>query len=207
MPKIKSKAPPESREEIQRSNELKVQSATVVTICSKIAKHRDKMHGVADDLLSGTNDGREIGILIQGFLDKLPGKRMTTDFWQQYKDQFVIRGKAISHEELNWYVRLANSLPEPVTDLRQVFAARQMTFQAAGFELIGDRPPGMAHEPVLPYNEFLSHLNYAPIEGIVKKLERDPNYGPIHSWPAERKEILWVQVKPLVELLLKLKPI
>ncbi len=196
-----------NREAVQRRTELKVQSATVVTICQKIGKYQDKVKRIADDMLSGTNDGREIGLLINGFVDKLPGKRMTPDFWEQNKAQFTVRGKQLSLEEFNWFVRLAKSLPEPATNLREAFAARQMIFPAAGFEMIADRPPGTAHEPAMPYNEFLSFVNYAHVERTIKKLELDPNYGPVDRWPAERKAVIWAQAEPLFDLLCKLKPV
>lgn len=197
----------EQRIAVQRGQAIKVSNSTVVTICHKVGNYRAKAKVVARGMVDLTNDGREIGLLIDGFIEKLPGKQFTLDFWQQWKDQFVCKtGGAIELDELKWFVRLAKNMPKPAETLLEAFAARQMTFGAAGFELIGERPPGLAHEQPVPYNDFLSALSFKPLEKTIKKLELDPNYGPVESWSVERKEIVWHQVKPMYELLLKLKP-
>lgn len=156
-------------------------------------------------MIDWTNAGRRVGLLIIGFLDQLPGKRMTRDFWRQYQSKFRSPGGLqLTLEQFNWFERLARNNPEPIKDLAGAMAARQMAFEAAGFELIGERAPGIAHEHV-PYNDFMGlFTGYRP---LLKKVVEDPAFGPIEDWPEERKQRAWLEMEPFYrEVILKLKP-
>lgn len=182
-----------------RPKEAAVESATIKSICNRIGTFRKNVKSWGAETVRLANDARAIGLFVIEFLDALPGKQLTIDFWHQFSDQFVDQhGQAISQEQLKMFVRIAQSNPDSFSDVRVAMSWRQNLFNAAGFELVSDRPPGQAQH-VNFYNRFFDVLNEKKISSVLDGLESDPNYGPLESWPEERKTRAWLQIKPVYD--------
>ena len=191
--------------------ELAVQTSTVKQITKAVTPLVKRTFVWIEQGIALANDWREVGIFYNELVDSLPGKRMTADFWQQMSGLFLDgEGKQISRNQLEWCSKLVASNPEPIVDFQTVLAYRQGLLGAAGFKLIGDAPGNTEHHADF-YNRLFILLDVKKLDTTLKGLETDANFGPVESWPAERKNRAWLQIKPLVdrvdELAAKLRPI
>ena len=183
-----------------------LQKAHLKEITRRIGAYRKKMLGRAQDWIDAANEARAIGILINDFLDTLPGKQMTTDFWGQMEKLFVDPyGNPITQDQLKWFVKVANAAPAPFKDILGALAYRQPLLLAAGdnelLELIGERPPQTLHAPPNPLNELKTVLNHVELQGIFKRLRGDVNYCPGGRLRDDLREILRVELAPTKKIL------
>ena len=179
--------------------EAAVQKATIETICGRIGKFRKDAENWGKQTVKLANDARAIGIFIKEFLDALPGKQMTLDFWQQFDAMFIDQfGHKITLETLRIFVRISDNSPDEIDNVQIAMSWRQPLLLAAGFELESDRPTGTAHAANF-YNKFFQVLDVKRLDNVIVGLESDPEYGDIDQWPSDRRERVWLQIKPMVE--------
>src|SRR5208283_423398 len=94
----------------------KLQTAHLKEITRRIGNYRKSIKLFATELMNKANEARAIGVLIMDFLDTLPGKQLTTDFWQQMEGLFVDpHGQKITQDNLKWFVKIARLNPAPIT--------------------------------------------------------------------------------------------
>jgi hypothetical protein len=186
-----------------------LQDAQLKQITERIGHFRKKMIGVARDFVKAANDSREIGILIIDFLDTLPGKQLTTDFWQQMEGLFIdCFGNPISQEQLKWFVSIANKNPKPFENIIEAFQFRQTLMLASGADeliLESERGPQTSHSPTNPLLELKNVLAFARLEDVYKRLSSDQNYFPDGHLRPDLRDTLIVELKPTFELVDKLK--
>lgn len=185
----------------RRRGELRAERDTIAEIDRSITAFIRATEKWRDASVSLANDGRRIGILILEWWDKLPGKQMTIDFWQQYESRFVDQcGHRVTLDMLKMFVRIAQNNPQPFTSVQTAMSYRQLLFGAAGFELEGGRLLQHAHEPPNFYNELIDKIfDPKPVTKCLEALANDPNFGPVEHWPAERKTRVLLQLKPFDE--------
>jgi len=187
-----------------------LQESHLKTITSRIGNYRKKMIGRAQDWIDAANEARAIGVLIVDFLDTLPGKQLTTDFWGQMEKLFVDQyGNAITQDQLKWFVKVANAAPAPFKDILGALAYRQPLLLAAGdsdvLQLISERAPQILHAPPNPLNELKTVLNHTELEDIFKRLHGDVNYCPGGRLRQDLRETLRVELAPTFALLDELR--
>lgn len=176
-------------------------------ICKRVGKLRDDVEAVGLKLVDIANEARAIGLLINEAWDKLPGKQMTTDFWEQQQELYLDhRGRKIELDWLKWMVKVSRELPEKLEakDLRQVWGMRQPLFAIPGFHLEGEAPyltnGGGAGE-----KNFFTALLVQPEKFtktfilIRKSLEADNHFGPVSKWRKDQREMAIAKVKPLFD--------
>lgn len=193
------KTPATARERYlaEHPNDAKVQTAIIGKICKGIGGFRNEAESFGNLAVKLCNDAREIGGDVLDLWDMLPGKQMTTDFWQQMSDLFVDQyGHKITIEQLKIFVRIHTNAKEEITEPQVALSWRQDLLLAAGFELTGGTV-GMTAQRADYYNRLLQNLDprkiFAPLEGLVN----DERYGPVASWPDERKERVMLQIGPI----------
>jgi hypothetical protein len=182
-----------------------LQRAHLKEITTRIGNYRVKMLKRAQDWIDTANEARDIGVLINDFLDSLPGKQMTTDFWEQigklFKDQF---GNPITQDQLKWFVKVANAAPKPFDNVIAAMAYRQPMLLAAGdpgiLELESERPPQLLHAPPNPLNELKTMLNHSELEDIIMRLRSDTNYCPGGRMREDLRATLRVELEPTFRL-------
>ena len=192
--------------------QLAVENATVKKITGKFGALSKRTSAWIEEGIDLANDWHEVGLFYIELCDSLPGKKMTTDFWvQHYRDIFKDKnGKQIEQDQLEWIAKFARANPDGFKDISGVFAYRQQMLGAAGFELVGDAPGTTAH--VVPYySKLFTLLDTKKLDGVLKGLESDANYGTIDSWDSERKQRVFIQLEPFFkrihEMEKKLQPI
>ncbi len=176
--------------------EAAVEAATIKKICDDIGDFREAAKKWGKDGFALVNQGREIGIFINGMIDALPGKQLTLDFWRQYEGMFIDQyGNPISKTQLIWFANHAARNPEPITDVSVMLSYRREILSQVDLILKGERLGGEP-EDVNFYNKFFSLLDEKKLLPLVSGLESDPHYGPIRDWPLERKQRAWLQAEP-----------
>ena len=194
-----------------RPQEAAVEKATLEKAMAEIGDFRKAAIRWGGDGLRLINHARTIGIIINGFLDALPGKQLTTDFWLQFKDKFFDQyGQPVSQAQLVWFANLANKEKAQITDINVALSYRKEILIQVDLILVGEREAGMAQE-VNYYDRLLTAMDVKKADQILTGLESDPNYGEMERWPEELKQMVWLQIRPFVErvdeLARKLKPV
>lgn len=194
-----------------RPKEAMLQKTTIKTICSRVGTFRRDVENWGKMTVKLANDARAIGLFVLEFVNQLPGKELTLDFWHQFDGMFIDQlGHAVTREQLKMFVRIADNNPDEFTDVQLAMSWRQPLLLAAGFELVGERPSGTAHETNY-YNRLFEVLDVKKINSVLDGLEANPNYGPMADWDADRRQRAWLQLAPtfkrIHEIESHLKPI
>lgn len=194
-----------------RPKEARLQKQTVKTICSRVGTFRKGVETWGKMTVKLANDARAIGLFVLEFINELPGKELTLDFWNQFDGMFVDQyGQKVLREQLKVFVRIADNNAEEFTDVQSAMSWRQPLLLAAGFELVGERAPGVAKSPDF-YNQLFDMLDVRKIDSVLRGLQENPNFGPMEAWDSERRQRAWIQLQPTFERIhdieSKLKPV
>lgn len=177
--------------------EAKLQTATIKTICTRIGTFRKEVEKFGTMAVKLCNDARAIGTYIVELWESLPGKQMTTDFWQQMSELFVDQyGQKITIEQLKIFVRIHNNSPEEISEPQMALSWKQEILAAAGFQLVAGSV-GMTAQHLDNYNKLLKYLDPRRITEPLSGLEGDVKFGPVISWPEDRKERVILQIEPM----------
>jgi hypothetical protein len=159
----------------------KLQTAHLKEITTRIGKFRVHAKKCAKDFIDLANEARAIGFLVIDFLDTLPGKQLTLDFWTQMESLFVDQyGNQITQDMLKLFEKAARNHPEPFTAALDALQYRQPILLASGdesFQLSGERPQQTLHAPPNPLSLLKDCFNPA-FEEIFTQLRGDKNYCP-----------------------------
>ncbi len=183
----------------------KLQTAHLTEITTRIGDYRTRMTTRANDWIDAANEARAIGLLVVDFLDTLPGKQLTTDFWLQMQGLFVDpSGIQITQDQLRWFVKVASRNAEPVTDIAAALQLRQPLLLAAGdpeiFQLEA-RPIQVAHAPSNPLTDLKAFLQYARLEDVLARLHADEHFCPGGRIRADLRATLKVELAPVKKVL------
>ena len=184
--------------------EAAVQKATIKTICTRIGTFRKEAEKFGTMAVKLCNDARNIGAYIVELWESLPGKQMTTDFWHQMADLFVDQhGQKITIEQLKVFVRIHTNIVDEIKDPQTALSWKQEIMGAAGFQLTAGTVGTGATDADF-YNKLLKNLDPRRIAGPLDGLIKDEHYGPVISWPQERKDRVILQVDPTKQAIDKL---
>jgi len=140
-------------------------------------------------------DAVRIGQNIIDLCQRLPGKEMTVDFWQQMgkllKDA---NGHEITFRQLRFFVRIAKNAADVVKP-QEALAWRNELFEAGGMSVEGGTVGLVAHHTNY-YNKLLSNLDPRKLEKPLAELMNDDAFGPLLDWTDERKERVRLQIEP-----------
>ena len=192
-----------------------VEEAHVKKICTDIGEFRKLARNWATDGFRLLNKGIDIGIIVKGFVDELPGKQLTLDFWIQFKGMFIDQyGHPVTQEQLIWFYNLAERRANKhveQTEVDEMLSYRRELLGQVGLVTYGERAGGEGGGDVNYYNKFFNVVNAKKLLSVVSGIESDPNFGPIKNWPMERKQRAWLQFEPfykrMAQIAEELKPI
>lgn len=192
-----------------RARELKTEESGMLhrTICMDIGRFIRNMEQWGDDSVMLVNSARGIGLLLRKEWDELPGGQMTIDLWQQWQDRYIgPGGLKYSLEQLKYFVRISTQIPKDITSPREALSWRQDLFGASGFELVGQAPGSNAKPPVNHWSELRGALKKLPgqFDAHLAALAEDPDFGKLSTWAPERRELLRVELQPVIDQLLPL---
>lgn len=163
-------------------------------ICKRFSDARDKTSEGFKKVVLAANTVREVGVLVMKYIDLLPGKQLTIDFYKQRKGDFVdAHGQPISRDSLLWAVRMAKNEPEPIPDpAYAIMGYRREQLALIGYTLKGEAP---SREPAPAENHFA--LVLAKIDAArndwkkhIDALEEDGRFGPIRNWEPEQARLM-----------------
>jgi hypothetical protein len=182
-----------------------LQTVQLKEITKRIGTYRKKMLARAKDWIDAANEAREIGVLIIDFLDSIPGKQLTIDFWKQMESLFVDQhGSPITQDQLKWFVKVASANPEPIKEVLVALQYRQPLLLAAGnkeiLELESERSPQTLHAPSNPLAELKELLDYSEFQETIKRFKSDPNYFPNGKIRDDLREPLLAELEPTFRL-------
>lgn len=136
------------------------------------------LHGIVEK----AETARQIGIVLIEFEGTLPGGKLTRDFYQQLKDEFIDeQGRSVSFELLEWFMRVARSNLDPITNFEVAMKWRQPLMLATGendFRLESVRqcsPPAPTKDEWGHLKDWMSNPD---LEDWLTKLRGNPNYYP-----------------------------
>jgi hypothetical protein len=156
-------------------------------VLAKIKEHND----AKVDIINAMRLGGEILLKLA---EKLPGKQITFDFHQYFSGTGAGLLKADFNAIKN-YLRVASNLKEDIRTVAEAKRFEQSMFAVMG-ELPESRAPQQLHAPANPYNELMEFLKPTHLEGLLLQLEKSEKFGPIATWPEERKASVRVQIEP-----------
>ena len=184
--------------------EAALQKTQITSICNRIGTFRKEAEKFGVLAVKLCNDAWNIGAFIVELWETLPSKQMTTDFWQQMSELFVDQyGQKITIEQLKIFVRIHTNITSQITDPQEALSWKQEILGAAGFQLTEGTVGGSAVDADF-YNKLLKNLDPRRIAGPLDGLVKDEHYGPVISWPQERKDRVILQVEPTKKAIDKL---
>lgn len=216
QPKNPDAGLPAADQQIAKHNRMVAQENEALRkeICKRYGNLRDDVEKLGVGLIKAVNESREIGFLIVEAWDKLPGKQMTLDFWEQQRELYKdAKGRPIELDKLKWMVRVSRELPKALTpeDMRQAMGYRQPLLELPGFHLEGDAPYEVNGSGSIAEKNFFTALKVdtekfgKKFKTYIQSLEKNPRFGPLKTWDAERRAEVWLKVQPLYQELVEMK--
>lgn len=152
-------------------------------------------------LIDKSEQARQIGIVLVEFVDTLPGKRLTPDFYEQTKHLFVDgRGQSVPLHILELFIRHARKHEQPITTIAAALDSQQLLLGAAGgeFALVAEsqRTPPVLHPPANPLNQLKDIFAHLEIGSVVDRFRSSPNYCPGGQLRPDLAAALKVELKP-----------
>ena len=182
--------------------EKEFQLALIAQIREKWAAFSAEVSDMVQRKVSTAEMSRQIGLLVTELEQRLPGKRLTEDFWRQMESLFSIdTGKAISKDELLWCAKVAKHHPDKIKSIQDVQKVQQLVLSAAGFGLESERAPQIAHVPESPVGLLRSMMNRRKLDEVWSALKADENYFQNGRLRPDLCEMFRVEFEPVRDLL------
>jgi hypothetical protein len=159
--------------------ERRLQMELIRQICATFASFRPQF----DDLIQRNIDtmemGRQVGEYVVKLEERLSGKKLTIDFWQQMESVFASCSRLYpSREQLLWFAKAARHCEgraiTTIQQVREVQRELQLASGAEGFELEGERRQQQLHAPPVPLLELKALFDVSMIEERWNKFKADP---------------------------------
>ena len=174
----------------------KLHAVQIKNILKHVNGFYDEMRPALMSFVAGAENARRAGVLLKEFEETLPGKRLTIDFFQQFKDSFKdAKGQSIPYDQIQWFIRLADQRQEPfrlVSDIAPVY--KQLLIGSGELEVEG-RAPQSPHAPQAPTEALKSYFS-TDIVKTIQSLRENVNYCPEGHLRPDLKELLLVDMKP-----------
>lgn len=155
-------------------------------------------------LINKAEQARRIGIVLVEFVDTLPGKRLTADFYEQTKHLFVDgHGQSVPLHVLEMFIRHARKNEQPITTIGAALDSQQLLLGAAGgdFALVAEsqRTPPVLHPPANPLNQLKDTFAHLDLSSIIARFRSNPNYCPGGKLRPDLAAALKVELKPKLQ--------
>lgn len=98
----------------------RVDAENIHEIIERFTAFRDRIAPVVVEFFDTNKDEVwEVAVLVRNWIDTLPGKHLTPDFYRYYSVKFIDRhGQSLSHSLLEWLESLARKYPDGVPPAR-----------------------------------------------------------------------------------------
>jgi len=131
-------------------------------------------------VVSKAEEARQIGVVLVEFVDRLPGKKLTRDFYERdYKHKFVdATGQQFSFELLEWYIATARKNLAPIADMGTALKFVQPLLLTSGepeFQLSAEPPPTKNRIPPRDdWGKITAWFEQFELESAWQKVKQDP---------------------------------
>jgi hypothetical protein len=180
-----------------------LQDAQLADFRRRFAQFQDGLEPMLRGFIHKAEQARQIGFCLIEFVDTLPGKELTRDFYAQLKSEFVdATGSVVSYELLHWFMRVARANPEPITDFRVAVRWRQPLLITVGqeeFAFEGEREPQFAQAEPDPLCELKRRFDFKGGE-FYAALREDPRYCPGGHIREDLRPILRLELEPKLKI-------
>lgn len=187
-----------------------LQDATIEEFRKRFSELLDGLQPMLRLFVNKSEQAREIGIVLCELADSLPGKKLTRDFYEQMKSEFVDSGgKQISFELLEWFMRVARQNPsEPIDNMRSAMKCLQPMLIASGepeFQLVSDTSTKQRIQPKDEWNKLLDWLDVPDLIENWNMLKKNDSYFPGGHLREDLKSVFAVELKPKIAVIDELK--
>jgi hypothetical protein len=180
--------------------ERELQAAQIMDICASVSRNRKILKNGFGEVVRGAEDARQTGMKILAFVETLPGKEFTEDFWLQLAPLFVdTAGNQIDRETLEWYVKIARKYTEPIVSMMEVVHCQKLLLLTTGekeYELVGEREPQSAALPPDYLEQFRRFFEGFDLMDKWKAFMDDPKKCPDGKIREDLKPIMAAEFGP-----------
>jgi hypothetical protein len=173
-----------------------LQKKTIAEFLRYANGYFDDVSEVTKKFITGAENARVAGTYLTEYVESLPGKKLTPDFYEQEKSMFVKRdGMRISLDQLNWFMGVAERRKEKFELISDVFPiGKDMLLQSGELPLI-DRGPQSPHIPPEPTVALKAYFDSSLAETI-NALRSNEKYCPGGHLRPDLKPLLFEDLKP-----------
>ena len=187
----------------------------------RYARWRPRALPAVKEVISLTEEARQMGIVLLEFVESLPGKKLTVDFYEQLKST-VFRdehGQTIALELLEWFMRTARNNALPITSFRAADKYNQpVLFEAQAQAIVaeGEVAEGLYERvqaamlknrvpPKDAWTEITDWFEGSAIEEQWSKLKANPHYYPDGHLREDLREMYAAHLAPKFKVLDELR--
>jgi hypothetical protein len=192
--------------------EQAIQTAALADIARSVTGLRDTIEKEVKKFAEKySKDYWSVGVRVNEFIERLPGKKLTEDFYRQMKKELVdSKGRPMSRRYLNWMAEWARRFPDGEINS---FAVQKMwrdlplfTGDAEQVTLLPDTE-GRGRPPYNPYDFFMElparcAKEERDLSEALAKFEANEQFGPLTNLKASRPD-LYAEVKKQLEMTLE----
>lgn len=178
-----------------------LQTAALAAIAEAMTGITDKFGQTIKDFVA--SNGRELweaGVKIADFIETLPGRELSVDFYEQLRAEFVDqRGRPIRHDILVWLASIARKYPDGKIETFKVIEMwRDMVFYFAeekNLKLLTDKPREPVRSPSNPYLDVFAVIHtkaaheHRELDEAVKAFRENPQFGDFHTLKERRLDL------------------
>ena len=157
----------------------KLQKRTIAEFLRYANGYFEDVGTVGKKFVTGAENARLAGTYLSEYVESLPGKKLTADFYEQEKELFVTaKGLRLTLDQLNWFMSVAERRKnEPFKLISDVFPeARQMLITSGQMEQT-ERGPQVRQVPLAPTIALKAYFDLS-ITKTIDELRTNPSYCP-----------------------------
>ena len=187
--------------------EAKNQAAALAAIGKSVTDIRELYEKVTKDFF--TKNYRKFwsaGVLVNEFVERLPGKKLTADFYRQMvKDLKDSKGRPMKYGFLNWLAEWARRFPDgeiETFNINKMWRDLPLFMHGEQMKLLPETE-GKGKAPYNPYDFFMElparcAKEERELTESIEKFQSNPQFGPLPSLKNDRSD-LYVEVKKQFE--------
>lgn len=212
---IESSSPPEAeptaREMYLAANPAaaRLQTAHLSEFRNKLGELLDGLNPMLRQFVNKAECARQIGIILLELVDTLPGKRLTQDFYEQMRAEFVdAQGRVLPLELLEWFMKCARSNAASIEDMGTALRWNQTLLLAsddASFRLEPDPMPKHRLTHLDELGRLKSWFEKSDVVQTWQALKQNPRYFPDGHLRPDLREIMAEEFKPQLAVMDEMK--
>lgn len=185
----------------QNAQAARLQKSQLAEIIKRIGKFFEVFKPAMMGVVASAENARQAGVMLCEFEETLPGRKLTLDFYEQLRAEFVDRrGHAISFDQLQWFMRVARQHPDPFTEILDALQYKQPMLLASGeFNLESQRPPQTSHSPPEPAERLKAYFD-SGLADTIRALRENPDYCPGGRLRPDLREVLMEDLAPKLKV-------